>query len=146
MSFRYSGNIPKERQIFNANALSRDTNLQDSFTERVGKSILTEEDILVMGKVFRSLLQKTQYNNVNTLIIHRGQLIAVTLSAIKYMQSAGWAYKGQSEELNRALNQVTLVLNLIKGLEPSLRVYAYVDALFASIFHYYFNNYQISYE
>lgn len=156
MNFRYSGNIPKERQVFNATALSgieytlnaffRDTNIQDSFTERVGKSILAEEDILVMGKVFRSLLQKTSWDNVNTLLIHGSQLIIVILSAIKYLQSAGWAYKGQSEELNRASNQVTLVLNLIKGLDPSLRLYAYADALFASTFHYYFYNHQIPYE
>lgn len=160
MGFRYSGNIPKERQIFNATALSgieyainallRDTNIQDSFTERIGKSILAEEDILVMGKVFRSLLQGAPLEhkihlNVNTLIIHRTQLIPVILSAIKHLQSAGWAYKGQSEELNRASNQVTLVLNLIKGLDPSLRVYAYADALFAAVWNYYFTDTKIYY-
>ncbi len=64
--FRYSGNIPKERQIFNASALqgieysltslARDNVFNDTFTERIGKSILSEADILEIGKIFRSLL------------------------------------------------------------------------------------------
>ena len=147
--FRYSGNIPKERQIFNASTLSgieyslkslaRDDSYNESHTERIGKGILSEADILEMGKIFRSLLIQTQDNissRVNTLTIHHSQLIT-------HLQSAGWAYSGASKELNKASNQVTLVLNLIKGLDPSLRTYTLVDAYIRAIWGYYFDDYQI---
>lgn len=154
--FRYSGNIPKERQIFNASTLSgieyslkslaRDDSYNESHTERIGKGILSEADILEMGKIFRSLLIQTQDNissRVNTLTIHHSQLIPVALQLLKHLQSAGWAYSGASKELNKASNQVLLVLNLIKGLDPSLRTYTLVDAYIRAIWGYYFDDYQI---
>lgn len=154
--FRYSGNIPKERQIFNASTLSgieyslkslaRDDSYNESHTERIGKGILSEADILEMGKIFRSLLIQTQDNissRVNTLTLHSSQMIPVVMQLLKYLQSAGWAYSGQLKELNKASNQVLLVLNLIKGLDPSLRVYTMVDAYCKAIWTYYFEDYQI---
>lgn len=155
--FRYSGNIPKERQIFNASALqgieysltslARDNVFNDTFTERIGKSILSEADILEIGKIFRSLLITDKPNQVtsrvNTLTLHSSQMIPVVMQLLKYLQSAGWAYKGHQKELTKVSNQVILVLNLIKGLDPSLRVYTMVDAYIRAIWGYYFDDYQI---
>lgn len=154
--FRYSGNIPKERQIFNAQAIQgiefqlktlyRDLYLLESYTERIGKSILNEFDILAMGKPFNTILDKdsrTMTCRVCTLNITKGQIIPVALSLIKYLQQAGFAYKGGHKELNRASNQITLVLNLIKGLDPSLRFYTIVDAYCRAIWAYYFENQKI---
>lgn len=83
--FRYSGNIPKERQIFNAQAIQgiefqlktlyRDLYLLESYTERIGKSILNEFDILAMGKPFNTILDKdsrTMTCRVCTLNITKG--------------------------------------------------------------------------
>lgn len=154
--FRYSGNIPKERQIFNAQAIQgiefqlktlyRDLYLLESYTERIGKSILNELDILAMGKPFNTILDKdsrTVTCRVCTLNITKGQIISVALSLIKYLQQAGFAYKGEHKELNRASNQITLVLNLIKGLDSSLRFYTIVDAYCRAIWAYYFENQKI---
>lgn len=154
--FRYSGNIPKERQIFNAQAirgiefqlktLYRDLYLLESYTERIGKSILNEFDILAMGKPFNTILDKDSITvtcRVCTLNMTKGQIIPVALSLIKYLQQAGFAYKGEHKELNRASNQITLVLNLIKGLDSSLRFYTIVDAYCRAIWAYYFENQKI---
>lgn len=154
--FRYSGNIPKERQLFNASALSgieyslqgiyRSDSYNDSFTERIGKGILNDQDISQMGRIFQNLLSKESFfamERVCTITIHKTQLVPVIIAFLKYLQSVGYKYKGQSKEQSRVSNQITLVLNLIKGLDPSLRMYAMVDALIASIWNYYFDNHQI---
>lgn len=154
--FRYSGNIPKERQIFNAQAIQgiefqlktlyRDLYLLESYTERIGKGLINEFDILAMGKPFNTILDKdsrTMTCRVCTLNITKGQIIPVALSLIKYLQQAGFAYKGEHKELNRVSNQITLVLNLIKGLDPSLRFFAIVGAYCRSIWAYYFENQKV---
>lgn len=158
-NFRYSGNIQKERYLFNTNAMrgieetlktiTRDDNYNEEYTERIGKGILTDLDIQLMGKIFGLMLHKEStfvMERICTITIHKHQLIPATMQFIKYLQYAGWEYKGHAKEQTRVGNQITLVLNLIKGLDPSLRIYNMVDALVASIWHYYFYNHQISYE
>lgn len=155
-NFRYTGNIPKERHIFNAYALQgiedtlkaiyRDDSYNDSFTERIGKGILSDLDISIMGRTFRSMLSKESsftMERICTITIAKTQLIPAILQFLRYLQSAGWEYKGHAKEQTRAANQVTLVLNLIKGLDPSLRMYHMVEALIAAIWEYYFDNHQI---
>ena len=155
-NFRYSGNIEKERRLFNASALSgieyslqgiyRSDSYNDSFTERIGKGILNDQEISRMGRIFQNLLSKESFcamERVCTITIHKTQLVPVIIAFLKYLQSVGYEYKRQSKEQSRVSNQITLVLNLIKGLDPSLRMYAMVDALIASIWNYYFDNHQI---
>lgn len=155
-NFRYSGNIEKERQLFNASALSgieyslqgiyRSDSYNDSFTERIGKGILNDQEISRMGRIFQNLLSKESLfamERVCTITIHKTQLVPVIIAFLKYLQSVGYEYKGQSKEQSKVSNQITLVLNLIKGLDSSLRMYAMVDALIASIWNYYFDNHQI---
>lgn len=154
--FRYSGKVPKERQIFNnqviqgiefqLKTLCRDLYLLDSYTERIGKGFLNEFDILAMGKPFNTILtqdSRTITSRVCTLNITKSQIIPVILGFIKYLQSAGFAYKGEHKELNRISNQITLILNLIKGLDTSLRLYVIVDAYCRSLWVYYFENHKI---
>lgn len=155
-NFRYSGNIEKECQLFNASALSgieyslqgiyRSDSYNDSFTERIGKGILNDQEISRMGRIFQNLLSKESLfamERVCTITIHKTQLVPVIIAFLKYLQSVGYEYKGQSKEQSKVSNQITLVLNLIKGLDSSLRMYAMVDALIASIWNYYFDNHQI---
>lgn len=153
---RRSGFIPKERVIFNASALSgieytltsliRDNIYLDSYTQVIGKGILSEQDINEMGKVFQSISHRDggkTSSHVNKLTITPKDLLQVILQLLKYLQRAGYAYQGHIEEFNKANNQLNLTLDLIKGLDPSLRVYTFALPLFQAVWIYYFDNYEI---
>lgn len=152
---RLSRNIPKERVLFNQsaltgieytlNALIRDNSFEESFTTRLGKGILSEQEINEMGKVFYRIshTEGLAHTHVNTLTIHPAQLVPVIMQFLKYLQGAGYAYQGHIEEQNKLANQVNLTLELIKGLDLSLRVYTFVLPLVRALEIYYLENYEI---
>lgn len=117
---RFSRNIPKEKVLFNQSALTgieytlnsliRDTLFEESFTTRLGKGILSEQEINEMGKVFYRIshtnTDELYHSHINTLTIHPSQLVPVIMQFLKYLQGAGYAYQGHIEEQNKLANQV----------------------------------------
>ena len=154
---RFSRNIPKEKVLFNQSALTgieytlnsliRDTLFEESFTTRLGKGILSEQEINEMGKIFYRIshtnTDELYHSHINTLTIHPSQLVPVIMQFLKYLQGAGYAYRGHIEEQNKLANQVNLTLELIKGLDSSLRVYTFVLPLIRALEIYYLENYEI---
>lgn len=156
MKRRSSAFIPKERVLLNQsalqgieftlNALLRDVILKETFTHHLGKAILTEQEINEIGKVFyfishRDTGKTSSY--VNTLTITPKDVPQLIMQLLKYLQRAGYAYQGHIEEFTKANNQLNLTLELIKGLDPSLRVYTFALPLFQAVWIYYFENYEI---
>ena len=156
MGKRLSHFIPKERVLLNSsalqgieftlNALLRDVILEETYTHRLGRAILSEQEINEMGKVFYAISHREQHRSshpVNTLTITPKDVPQVIIQLLKYLQRAGYAYQGHIEEFAKANDQLNLTLDLLKGLDPSLRVYTFALPLFQAIWIYYFENYEI---
>lgn len=153
---RQSLNIPKERVLFNQsallgieftlNAILRDVILKESYTHRLGRAILSEQEINEIGKVFYSISHREKWktsSNVNTLIITPKDVPQIIIQLLKHLQRAGYAYQGHIEEHAKANDQLNLTLELLRGLDPTLRVYTFALPLFQAVWIYYFENYDI---
>lgn len=153
---RLSRNIPKERVLFNQSTLNglefslttiiRDNSFNESYTTVIGKGILSEQEINEMGKAFYRISHRDMgkaFPNVNRLTIMPPDIIPVIMQLLKYLQHAGYEYLGHIEEQTKVNNQLTLALELLKGLDPSLRIYAFTKPLIDAIYTYYFTNYEI---